>query len=108
MALSEDLVASHGRSRIYAGASYALELAVVGLIYFALAKLGLMLASINPSASPIWPPTGLALAALILRGYRVWPAILVAAFVANATTTGSIATSLAIGVGNTIEALLGA
>ncbi len=38
----------------------------------------------------------------------MWPAILVAAFVANATTTGSIATSLAIGVGNTIEALLGA
>ncbi|HZO47183.1 MAG TPA: MASE1 domain-containing protein [Xanthobacteraceae bacterium] len=108
MALSEKLVASHGRSRIYAGASYALELTVVGLIYVALAKIGLMLASIHPSASPIWPCTGLALAALILRGYRVWPAILVAAFVANVTTAGSVATSLAIGAGNTFEALLGA
>ena len=79
------------------------------LIYFALAKIGLMLASINPSASPIWPPTGLALAALLLRGYRVWPAILVAAFAANRRrTAGSIATSLAIGAGNTIEGLLGA
>ena len=84
MALSEDLVASRGRSRLHAGAPYALELAVIGVIYFALAKIGLMLASINPSASPIWPPTGLALAALLLRGYRVWPAILVGAFAANA------------------------
>ena len=47
-----------------------------------------MLASINPSASPIWPSTGLALAAVLLRGYRVWPAILVAAFAANVTTAG--------------------
>jgi PAS domain S-box-containing protein len=63
---------------------------------------------VNPSASPIWPPTGLALAAMLLRGPSVWPAILIAAFAANVTTAGSIATSLAIGVGNTIEGLFGA
>ncbi len=84
----------------------AASLLVVGSIYFALAKLGLALASINPSASPIWPPTGFALAATLLAGYRVWPAILVAAFAANVTTAGSIATSLAIAVGNSIEALV--
>ena len=89
MALSEDLVASRGRSRLQARARPTRSSsASSALIYFALAKIGLMLASINPSASPIWPPTGLALAALLLRGYRVWPAILIAAFVANVTTAG--------------------
>ena len=96
------------RGRLHVGWVYGLELCVIGVVYFALAKAGLMLASINPNTSPIWPPTGLALAALLLRGPWVWPAILVAAFVANVTTAGSVATSLAIGAGNTLEALLGA
>src|SRR5688572_17571966 len=108
MALSEDLVASRGRSRLRAGALYLAELGVIGLIYFALALVGLKLASINPSVSPIWPSTGLALAAILLRGVRVWPAILIAAFAANLTIAGTIATSLAIGAGNTVEGLLGA
>jgi PAS domain S-box-containing protein len=106
MMSSRDIRTSRGW--LHVGCAYGLELCVIGVIYFALAKAGLMLASINPNASPIWPPTGLALAALLLRGPQVWPAILVAAFAANITTAGSVATSLAIGAGNTIEALLGA
>jgi signal transduction histidine kinase len=88
--------------------SYAIELVAIGLAYFAFAKLGLALASIHPSATPIWPPTGLALAAVMLRGYRVWPAIFLGALVANATTAGSIYTSSAIALGNTLEGLVGA
>jgi len=87
--------------------AYALELIVIGVIYFALAKIGLTLASINPSATPLWPPTGLALAAVLLRGYRVAPAILIGAFAANVITAGSVATSAAIGVGNMLEAVAG-
>jgi signal transduction histidine kinase len=87
--------------------SYALELFGLGIAYFVLAKIGLALASIHPSASPIWPPTGLALAAVMLRGYRIWPATFVGAWVANATTAGSIYTSSAIALGNTLECLLG-
>jgi integral membrane sensor domain MASE1 len=87
--------------------SYALELFGIGLAYFVLAKIGLGLASIHPSASPIWPPTGVALAAVMLRGYRIWPAIFLGAWVANATTAGSISTSSAIALGNTLECLLG-
>src|SRR5262249_39757600 len=107
MALSEDLGASRGRSRLQAAGRYAIELGAVAVIYFALARIGLMLASINPSASPIWPSTGVAWAAMLLRGYRIWRAILVGAFFATLTTAGSIATSLGIGLGNTIEGLLG-
>ena len=83
------------------------ELAMVALCYFAAGKLGLMLASINPSATPIWPASGLALAAVLLLGYRVAPAIFVGAFLANAITAGTLWTSAAIGAGNTLEAVLG-
>jgi signal transduction histidine kinase len=90
------------------GISYAGGLAAIGVIYFALAKGGLALASIHPSATPIWPPTGVALAAVLLWGYRTWPAIFTAALIANATTAGSIATAIAIATGNTLEAVVGA
>jgi signal transduction histidine kinase len=82
--------------------------AVLALVYFVAGKLALKLAFVHASASPVWPPTGIALAALLLLGYRVWPAIFIGAFLVNATTVGSIATSLGIATGNTLEALCGA
>ena len=105
-ALSE-LSAASARPLSPSLGSYAIELFGIGLAYFVLAKIGLTLASIHPSASPIWPPTGLALAAVMLRGNRVWPAIFFGAWVANATTAGSIYTSSAIALGNTLECLIG-
>src|SRR6266478_10124314 len=75
----EPLAALGGRSL----AKYTAELLVIGVAYFVLAKVGLTLASIHPSATPIWPPTGLALAAVLLRGLRVWPAIFLAALAAR-------------------------
>ena len=89
-------------------AIYIIELAAIAFIYFGLVKLGLTLASVNPSASPVWPATGFALAILLLRGYRVWPAIFVGAFLANASSAGSIYTAAAIAVGNSLEGVLGA
>ncbi len=89
------------------GISYASGLVAIGLIYFALAKGGLALASIHPSATPIWPPTGVALAAVLLWGYRTWPAIFTAAVIANAATAGSVATAIAIATGNSLEAVVG-
>ena len=87
---------------------YLLEFSAVAITYFAVAKLSLVLASVHPSATPIWPPTGFALAAVLLLRYRIWPAIFVAAFIANATTAGSTYTSLAIATGNTLESVVGA
>src|SRR5712675_2939350 len=81
---------------------------ILAVIYFIAGKLGLMLASLHASASPVWPPAGIALAALLVLGYRVWPAIFVGAFLVNVTTAGSVATSLAVASGNTLEALCGA
>ena len=76
--------------------------------YFVAGKLGLLLAFLHVSASPVWPPTGIALAALLLFGIRFWPAVFVGAFLVNVTTAGSVATSLGIATGNTLESFLGA
>ncbi len=81
---------------------------ILTLVYFIAGKFGLMLASLHPSASPVWPAAGVALAALLVLGYRVWPAIFIGAFLVNVTTAGNAATSLAIASGNTLEAVCGA
>ena len=90
-----------------AKARYLAALIVVAVGYFVLAKLGLRLASINPSASPIWPPTGLALAAVLLGGLRIWPAVFIGAFAANATTAGTLETSAFIALGNMLKSVAG-
>jgi diguanylate cyclase (GGDEF)-like protein len=84
------------------------SLALLTVVYFAAARLGLQVAYLNPSATPVWPPTGIALAALLVLGYRVSPAIWLGAFLANLATTGSLVSSAGIAVGNTVEALAGA
>src|SRR2546422_5836718 len=83
---------------------------VLGLaaIYLLAGKLGLLLAFVHASATAVWPPTGIALAAFLLLGYRVWPGIFLGAFLANVTTAGSVATSFGIALGNTLEGLIGA
>src|SRR5881296_532179 len=81
---------------------------ILAIVYVVAGKLSLMLASLHASASPVWPPAGIALAALLLLGYRVWPAIFVGAFLVNVTTAGNVATSFAIAAGNTLEAVAGA
>ncbi len=81
---------------------------VFAIIYIVAGKIGLHLASLHASASPVWPPAGIALAAILLLGYRAWPAIFVGAFLVNLTTAGTVATSVAIATGNTLEAVAGA
>ncbi len=78
------------------------------LVYFIAGKLGLTLAFMHPSASPVWPPTGIALAAFLLLGIRIWPVILFGAFLVNVTNVGSFGTSIGIAIGNTLEGILGA
>src|SRR5713101_7474264 len=78
------------------------------VVYFLAGKLGLRLAFANPSATAVWPPTGIAFAAFLIIGYWVWPGILLAAFLTNLATAGSVATSISIAVGNTLEGMLGA
>jgi signal transduction histidine kinase len=97
----ETMVRTRGRVR-------APTLLALTAVYLAAGKLGLSLALVHASASAVWPPTGIALAAFLLLGRSVWPAILAGAFLVNVTTEGSLATSLGIALGNTLEGWVGA
>ncbi len=82
------------------------ELLVLGVVYVISARLGLSLGPVSGFAALVWPPTGIALAALLLRGVRVWPAVTLGAVVANVLTGASFWVALGIGIGNTLEAVL--
>jgi len=88
--------------------TWPVRAALLFAAYFVIAKLGLRFATIGESISPVWPPTGFAIAALLLLGWRYWPAILAGAFLANATTHIPLLAAAAIGCGNAGEALVGA
>jgi len=75
-------------------------------VYFAAGKLGLQLAYVHASATAVWPCTGIAIAALLVFGYRVWPGILVGAFCISLTTAGNVGTSIVLAAGDTLEAVV--
>src|SRR5438067_8291680 len=83
-------------------------LVALAAAYFVAGRLGLRFAVVSPNATAVWPPAGIALAALLLAGYDVWPAIMVGAFLVHLTTTGSVLSVVAIAAGNTLGGLLGA
>jgi PAS domain S-box-containing protein len=87
---------------------YPVQLALLAAVYFGAAKLGLTMASVAEQVTAVWPPTGIALAALLVYGYRLWPAIALGAFLANATANAPIVPATGIALGNTLEALVGA
>jgi PAS domain S-box-containing protein len=89
-------------------AAWLLRVAVLAALYYAAARLGLRYASIGQSISLVWPPTGIALAALVLLGLGAWPGVALGAFLANAATPIPLAAAAAIAVGNTLEAVLAA
>ena len=84
------------------------KLLALAAAYFAAAKGGLALADQNASVTAVWAPTGIALAALVLWGRRMWPGVALGAFLANTSTGVPLITVLGISAGNTLEALLGA
>jgi signal transduction histidine kinase/ActR/RegA family two-component response regulator len=88
--------------------SRLLLISAIAAGYFLAGKLGLHLAFVHKNASPVWPATGIALASLLVFGYRVWPGIFLGAFLVNYTTAGNIFTSLGIASGNTLEAVCAA
>lgn len=86
---------------------YLAIVTLLAVVYFGAAKVGLRLAFVHPSATAVWAPTGIALAAFLIFGFRVWPGAFLGAFFANLTTAGSVLTSIGIATGNTLEGLAG-
>lgn len=79
---------------------------LVAIVYFAGAELGLSLAALHSNVTPVWPPTGIAIASLLIFGRQVLPGIFIGAFAANLLTNIPVFSSFGIAVGNTLEALL--
>ena len=79
---------------------------IVAGLYLVVAKLGLSLASLNASVSPVWPPTGVAIALVLWLGYRAVPGVLLGALLANYLLTDvAFLTAAGISMGNTLEAI---
>src|SRR5258708_28220803 len=81
--------------------------AVLAVVYFCAAKLGLRFAFVHPSATALWAPTGITLAAFLIFGVHVWPGAFLGAFFANLTTAGSVLTSIGVATGNTLAGVVG-
>jgi PAS domain S-box-containing protein len=88
--------------------SYWLWNVLLASVYFSAAKASLLLAIPPGYATAVWPPSGIALAALVLLGTRYWPGIWIGASIVNLTVAASFPEAAAIATGNTLEALAGA
>ena len=89
------------------GTRYALVFTALAGLYVGAAKLGIEHSVAHGVITPVWAPTGIALAALVLFGPRLWPAVALGAFVANATSGAAVPEAAFIAVGNTLEAVVG-
>ena len=86
---------------------FAFAVVALAISYVLAARLGLAFAVVAEQVTLVWPPTGLALGALIVFGRRLWPGVLAGAFVVNVWAHAPPVVALAIAAGNTTEALLG-
>jgi diguanylate cyclase (GGDEF)-like protein/PAS domain S-box-containing protein len=86
---------------------YLARLALLAGVYWATAELGLSLGSLPGNVAPVWPPTGVALAAILLFGTRMWPGVALGALLVNGPEVPLIS-ALGMALGNTAEALVGA
>ena len=85
---------------------YTLAVAALAIVYIVAARAGLMMDAVAGFATLVWPPSGLALAALLVFGLGLWPGVLIGAFVANLLAGAPVPVAFGIGVGNTLEAVL--
>src|SRR6516225_4791411 len=105
--------AGFGKARMFvfrsgsSAAMYILELSIIAASYIGLGVSALWLPAINPAATPLWPPTGFALALVLLRGYRIWPAILVGSFSPYVMAGRSPVELGCVGIGTLLGAFAG-
>jgi signal transduction histidine kinase len=89
-------------------AGYLLKILALAVIYHLAARVGLKMAYVQFNTSPVWPPTGIALAALLIFGYGVWPGISLGVLLGSLLTGALPGVAVGLTVGNTLEALAGA
>src|SRR4030042_4173660 len=85
---------------------YLFKVLILAIIYHLVARLGLKMSYVQANTSPVWPPTGIGLAALLLFGYKLWPGITLGVLLGSLFTGAPFALALGMSVGNTLEALV--
>ena len=85
---------------------YALKVIILAVLYHLAARLGLKMAYVQANTSPVWPPTGIGLAALLILGYRYWPGITLSVLLGSLLTGAPLALAAGMSLGNTLEALV--
>ncbi len=86
---------------------YLLKIIALAIVYHLAARLGLRMAYVQMNTSAVWPPAGIALAALLLFGSDLWPGITLGVLLGSLLTGASFTLALGMSIGNTLEALLG-
>lgn len=87
---------------------YLLKVIILAVVYHLAARLGLKMAYVQVNTSPVWPPTGIALAALLAFGYNLWPGVSLGVLLGSLLTGAPLGIALGMTLGNTLEALAGA
>src|SRR5947207_15114249 len=105
MKLNIPLYPSHRKHGYFSSLA---EILALFAIDFGTARLGLSIDAVSRFATLVWLPSGAAVAALLLFGYRLWPGILLGAFLVNFFNGAPLLVAVGIGIGNTLEALVGA
>lgn len=96
------------RLEIKSVAVYLLKVIILAIVYHLAARLGLKMAYVQSNTSPVWPPTGIALAALLIFGYDIWPGVSLGVLLGSLLTGADFGVALGMTLGNTLEALAGA
>ncbi len=87
---------------------YMVGVLLLGGIYHLVARLGLLMANVQPNTSPVWPPTGIAIAALLLFGIRYWPGITLGVILGYLLNNNALNVTAGLAIGNTLEAVTAA
>lgn len=93
---------------IKAASIYLLKIAILAVVYHLAARLGLEMAYVQVNTSPVWPPTGIALAALLIFGFDIWPGISLGVLLGSLFTGAPFNLAIGMTLGNTLEAIVGA
>ena len=86
--------------------TWFLRIALLAIVYHLAARLGLSMAYLQSNTSPVWPPTGIALAALLLYGVSLWPGITLGVFIGSLLTGAPLSLAIGMSIGNTLEAVV--
>jgi signal transduction histidine kinase len=95
-------------NRLSGPAKYIAGVIVLGIIYHLAARLGLLMANVQPNTSPVWPPTGIAIAALLLFGIKYWPGIALGVIFGYFFNNNALNISIGFAIGNSLEAIAAA